>query len=189
MEKQMAGVPTPADRARAARRRTIGVMVLCMLLPALCLAAGIALNVYSWRLGHQYLDITDQYDGEDEKQTYLAALQTQRQGEVDSALADYADSVSALLTDCPVPTGRVLRQAEAAMDDGATLTLVSYDAGRGTVEYELRSETASVADCVRALENCGAFTSVEYGGYTAEDGACCATLYCALPAQGSGHGE
>ena len=98
---------------------------------------------------------------------YQQSLQDQQAADTYHSLADYANSVSALLDSYPDLTSSLLNRIDAAgSSSGITVEFTSYDAATGVLQFNATSDTViDIPAYVRALQSCGVFSGVDYTGY------------------------
>lgn len=119
---------------------------------------------------------------------YLQSLQDQQAADTYHSLADYANGISSLLDSYPDLTSSLLNRIDAAgSSSGITVEFTSYDASTGVLQFNATSNTViDIPSYVRALQNCGVFSSVEYSGYEStnnrEDSGYSLHLHCILAA-------
>ena len=88
------------------------------------------------------------------------------------SLTDYANSVTSLLASYPDLTSSLLNRIDAAgSGSGITVEFTSYDAASGVLQFNTTSNTViDIPAYVRALQNCGVFSDVDYTGYQSTNG-------------------
>ena len=89
---------------------------------------------------------------------YQQSLQDQQAADAYHSLTDYANSVTSLLASYPIDA--------AGSGSGITVEFTSYDAASGVLQFNATSNTViDIPAYVRALQNCGVFSDVDYTGY------------------------
>ena len=98
---------------------------------------------------------------------YQQSLQDQQAADAYHSLTDYANSVTSLLASYPDLTSSLLNRIDAAgSGSGITVEFTSYDAASGVLQFNATSNTViDIPAYVRALQNCGVFSDVDYTGY------------------------
>ena len=112
---------------------------------------------------------------------YQQSLQDQQAADAYHSLTDYANSVTSLLASYPDLTSSLLNRIDAAgSGSGITVEFTSYAAASGVLQFNATSNAVleavmseakgkiTVIDIpayVRALQNCGVFSDVDYTGY------------------------
>lgn len=103
---------------------------------------------------------------------YQQSLQDQQAADAYHSLTDYANSVTSLLASYPDLTSSLLNHIDAAgSGSGITVEFTSYDAASGVLQFNATSNTViDIPAYVRALQNCGVFSDVDYTGYQSTNG-------------------
>lgn len=98
---------------------------------------------------------------------YQQSLQDQQAADAYHSLTDYANGVTSLLASYPDLTSSLLNRIDAAgSGSGITVEFTSYDAASGVLQFNATSNTViDIPAYVRALQNCGVFSDVDYTGY------------------------
>ena len=96
---------------------------------------------------------------------------------------DYATGMTNLLNSYPDVTSTLLHRIEAAGGASISIQFTSYNASTGELLFNANSsQVIDIPTYIRSLQNCGAFSTVSYTGYTADDNGYSIDLRCILAA-------
>lgn len=119
----------------------------------------------------------------DNTASYLVSVQNADEAAQFRSLADYADKMTTLLGSYPDVTSSLLHRVEAAGDAGITIQFTDYNAATGELLFNANSDQViDIPSYIRALQNCGVFSTVSYTGYTADETGYSIDLRCILAA-------
>lgn len=119
----------------------------------------------------------------DNTASYLVSVQNADEAAQFRSLADYADKMTNLLGSYPDVTSSLLHRVEAAGGAGITIQFTDYNAATGELLFNANSDQViDIPSYIRALQNCGVFSTVSYTGYTADETGYSIDLRCILAA-------
>lgn len=103
---------------------------------------------------------------------YQQSLQDQQAADAYHSLTDYTNGVTSLLASYPDLTSSLLNRIDAAgSSSGITVEFTSYNASSGELQFNATSDTViDIPAYVRALQDCGVFSDVDYTGYQSTNG-------------------
>ena len=138
-----------ADRKAFLRKAAPGALIV-----AGCMLAWGGVFLHTAMMRADIRDLRAWCADEQNLTPYQQSLQDQQAADAYHSLTDYANSVTSLLASYPNLTSSLLNRIDAAgSGSGITVEFTSYDAAS-----------------VRALQNCGVFSDVDYTGYQSTNG-------------------
>ena len=133
------------------------------------------LSLHTAMLNSQRQDIVDWCT--DNADAYLASTQDAEAAAQFRSLTDYTTGMTDLLNSYPDVTSTLLHRIEAAGSSGITIQFTDELLFNATSD-----QVIDIPTYIRALQNCGVFSTVSYTGYTADDGGYSIDLRCVLAA-------
>lgn len=138
---------------------------------AVCLVGWLGLTLHTLSLRGQTADLRDWCYDEQNLQPYQQSLQDERNAETFRSLTNYTDSLTAALNSYPDVTSSLLGRIEAAGGSNIRVQFKSYSAASGELQFDAVSDyVIDIPSYIRALQDCGVFSSVTYTGYKADSG-------------------
>ena len=172
-----------ADRKAFLRKAAPGIIIV-----AACLLLYWGIKLHSFMMSTQIISLRNWCSAEENLVPYQQSLQDQYAADAYHSLTDYANGITNLLGSYPDLTSSLLNRIDAAgSSSGITVEFVSYDSSTGILQFNAISDTViDIPAYVRALQDSGVFSSVEYTGYqstnTRQNNGYALNLRCVLAA-------
>lgn len=166
--QQAAKADKTAARSALLRKAAPGVIIV-----AGCLLVWLVLTIHTLLMRGETADLTAWCQDESNLTPYLQSLQDQQAADAYQSLTDYSNGVTNILNSYPDLTSSLLNRIEAVGSaSGISVEYTSYDAASGLLQFNATSDTViDIPSYVRALQDCGVFSSVDYTGYQYNNGA------------------
>lgn len=174
--QKAAGAAKSENRSQSMRAVAPGLAVV-----AAAMVGWGALTLYTASMKSQRQDIVNWCT--DNTEPYLSSTQDAEEAAQFRALTNYADGMTNLLNGYPDVTSSLLRRVEDAGGSAITIQFTNYNAATGELQFNANStQVIDIPNYIRALQNCGVFSTVSYSGYSADDDGYSIDLRCVLAA-------
>lgn len=160
--QQAAKADKSAQRGAVLRKAAPAAIIV-----SVCLLGWGSVAIHTMLMRGQTRDLRAWCADEQNLTPYQQSIQDQQAGDTYRSLTEYADGVTSLLASYPDLTSSLLHRIEAAgSSSGITVEFTSYSADSGELQFNATSDTViDIPAYVRALQDCGVFSSVTYTGY------------------------